>query len=292
MNTSPPPSFTTHFAFLTVLLLLSLVVGAVVAVLFELRRSPQGNQVLSKILAVFVAVVVAMVIFGGVFLSRGGVDTGSVQSHWTEHATEDQVGSRSPEPGFSSELTKPLIAEALPGSPNMELPEWTRQPSRVEGANTFVVVKSGRFATLEEAELHAFDEAGQAAARHFRQFNPSGIGQCVPVQRQLVRDSAIGERFEEITRHDFGTMKDFPMHQVWLQVKLNSQFGERFAEPWRQAAVAVRLRMLTGWSIWGTAAAALIAFALRLDAAWNGRRRAIVVGTTLTLMLGSLAFLA
>ncbi len=292
MEPSAPLSFTSDRAFLTVLLLSSLAVGAVVAVLFELRRSPQGNPVLSKILAVFVAVVVAMVIFGGVFLSRGGVATGPVQWQFPEPTHERRLTLPQPDPPLSSELAKPSLAEALPDSPNAELPEWTRQPSRVEGANTFVVVKSGRFATLEEAELHAFDEAGQAAARHFRQFDPSGIGQCIPVQRQLVRDSAIRERFEEITRHDFGTMKDFPMHQVWLQVKLNSQFGERFAEPWRQAAVAVRLRMLTVWSIWGTAAAALIAFALRLDAAWNGRRRAVVIGTTVALMLSSLAFLA
>ena len=87
-------------------------------------------------------------------------------------------------------------------------------------------------------------------------------------------------------------MKDYPMHQVWLRVELSPQLGQRFAEPWRQVAVAARLRALTGWSVWGTAAAALIAFALRLDAAWNGRRRGIIVGTAAALMLGSLVFLA
>ncbi len=285
------PHFTPDFAFLTALLLLSLVVGGVVAVLFELRRSPRGNPVLSKILGVFVAVVVAMVIFGGVFLSRGRVDTGTVEWQWTEQATEYQVASRRPEPAVSREMTKPLIAEALPDLPNAELPEWTRQPSRVDGAKTFVVVKSGRFATLDEAELHAFDEAGHAAARHFRHLDPSGVGRCVPVQRELVRQQAIRDRFEEISRHDFGAMKDYPMHQVWLRVELSPQFGERFAEPWRKAVVESRLRKLTGWSIWGTAAAALVAFALRLDSAWNGRRRAAVVGAVV-LALGSLAFVA
>lgn len=292
MDHSAPMSFTADRASLTLLLLLSLVVGAVVAVLFELRRSPQGNPVLSKILAVFVAVVVAMVLFGGVFLSRSRSDTSSVQRQWSEHATESHAASRRPETAISSETAKPMIAEALPDSPNAELPEWTRQPSLVDGAKTFVVVKSGRFASLEEAELHAFDEAGHAAGRHFRRFDPSGVGQCTPAQRELVRQQAIRDRFEEISRHDFGAIKDYPMHQVWLRLELSPQLGERFAEPWRQAVVDARLRKLTGWGVWGTAAAALCAFAMRLDSAWNGRRRAIVVGTAVAFALGSLAIVA
>ncbi len=291
MNSVSPPNDQWSVGLLSLLLVLVIVVGAVVAVLFELRRSPQGNQVLSKILAVFVAVAVTMVIFGGVFLSRGRVETGPVQWQWTKHDDEIQVASPRLEPALP-EMEKPSVADALPVSTNSELPEWTRKPSQVDGAKTFVVVKSGRFATLEEAELHAFDEAGQAAARHYRHFDPSGVGQCAQVQRELVRQQAIRERSEEISRHDFGAMKDYPMHQVWLRVELSPQLGQRFAEPWRQAAVAARLRTLTGWSVWSTAAAALIAFALRLDAAWNGRRRAIIVGTSAALMLGSLAFLA
>lgn len=292
MNSVSPPNDQWAVGLLSLLLILVFVVGAVVAVLFELRRSPQGNQVLRKILAVFAVAGAVIILFVGKFAAG----TRPVRPEATvPPQMESHLAAPSPRV-FSAPstdaLTAPVTTEAESIKPDIEHPEWTRQTSRVEGANTFVVVKSGRFDTLEVAELHAFDEAGQAAARHFRQFDPSGIGQCVPVQRQLVRDSAIQERFEEISRHDFGTMKDFPMHQVWLQVKLNSQFGERFAEPWRQAAVAARLRTLTGWSVWSTAAAALIAFALRLDSAWNGRRRAIVVGTTAALMLGSLAFLA
>lgn len=291
MNSVTPPNDQWAVGLLSLRLILVFVVGAVVAVLFELRRSPKGNLVLSRILAAFVAVAVAMVILSGVFLSRGGVNTGPVQSLWTEHRKETQVASPRYEPAFP-EMEKPLVADALPVAPDAKLPDWTRQPAQVEGANTIVAVKSGLFATLEEAELHAFDEAGQAAARHYRNLDPSGIGRCVPFQRELVRESAIRDRSDEISRHDLGTMKNFPMHQVWLQLKLSPQFGERFAEPWRQAAVAARLRTLTRWSVWVTAAAALIAFALRLDSAWNGRRRAVVIGTTVALMLSSLAFLA
>lgn len=291
MNHSVPPNFTPGLAVLTALLLLSLVAGGVVAVLFELRRSRQGIPVLSKILAVFAAVVVAMVIFGGIFLSRSGVDSGTVQWQWTENGHEIQTVSRKLEPALT-EMEKPSVAEALPDSPNAEPPEWTRKTSYVDGAKTFVVVKSGRFATLDEAELHAFDEAGRVAARHFRHLDPSGVGLCTQSQRQMVRDSAIRDRFEEISRHDFGAMKDYPMHQIWLRVELSPSLGERFAEPWRKAVVESRLRKLTGWSIWSTAAAALAAFALRLDSAWNGRRRAAVVGTVVVLALGSLALVA
>jgi hypothetical protein len=276
---------------LSLLLILVPAVGIVIAILFELRRSPRKNQVLSKILEVFVVIAVVIVVYGGVFLSRNQVETKLIQWRVTGQSHESQIASRPVEPAIS-EMEKSSDVDARPVSPSAELPEWTRKTSSFDGANTFVVVKSGRFATLDEAELHAFDEAGQAAARHFRQFDPSGVGECGPLQRQMVRDSAIRDRFEEISRHDFGTMKDFPMHQVWLRVELNTELGQRFAEPWRQATVAARLHTLTVASIWGTAAAALIAFALRLDAAWNGRRRAVIVGTAAALMLGSLAFLA
>ena len=272
---------------LGLLLTLAVLFGAFFVVLSVLRHSPQTAHASAK-LSVFVAVLVVAVI---VLMKFARTDTSHriqvEDSRMVAESTMRRVDLLS-----SGDSPRLEASESDAAKPNAELPEWTRQTSRVEGANTFVVVKSGRFATPEEAELHAFDEAGQAAARHFRNLDPSGIGRCLPMQRELVRESGIRDRSDEISRHDLGTMKNFPMHQVWLQVKLNPQFGERFAEPWRQAAVAVRLRMLTHWSIWGTAAAALIAFSLRLDAAWNGRRRAAVAGTTIALMLGSLAFIA
>ena len=271
---------------LGLLLTLGVFLGVCFVILTVVRRSTQTTQGLAKLSAVIVAMVFVMLIVTKfVFVSGISRDPATYQ-------TGKPISAPRVELRPAGDSPMPTIVEALPNSSNAELPEWTRQTSRVEGANTFVVVKSGRFSTLEEAELHAFDEAGQAAAQHFRHLDPSGVGRSVPMQRELVRESAIRDRFEEISRHDFGTMKDFPMHQVWLRVELSRQLGERFAEPWRQAAVAARLRTLTGWSVWSTAAAALIAFALRLDSAWNGRRRAVVVGTTAALMLGSLAFLA
>jgi hypothetical protein len=288
---SPQLDFTPDLALLSLLLILVFVVGVIVAVMFELRRSPPQNRVLSKTLAMFGAVAVAMVVFGGVFLSRTRVDSGPIKWQWKDNFAEQPTASLRPDPPKAVTETPPSDTNALPNSPNAELPEWTRQVSRIDGANTLVVVKSGRFATLEEAELHAFDEAGKAAARHFFHLDPRGVGQCDPTQRELVRQQAIQERFEEITRHDFGNMKDYPMHQVWLQLKLSPPLGQQFAKPWRQVTVASRLHALTVWSIWGTVTAALLGFSLRLDAAWQGRRRAAVAGTTAALVLASLAFI-
>lgn len=271
----------------SLLLTLGVCLGVCFLILTVLRRSTQTTQGLAKLSVVVTVLVVAVI----VLMKFARTDTSHriqvEDSRMVAESTMRRVDLLS-----SGDSPRLEASESNAAKPNAELPEWTRQTSRVDGASTFVVVKSGRFATLEEAELHAFDEAGQAAAQHFRNLDPSGVGRSVPLQRELVRESAIRDRFEEISRHDFGTMKNFPMHQVWLRVELSRQLGERFAEPWRKAVVDSRLRKLTGWSIWGTAAAALIAFALRLDSAWNGRRRAAVVGTAVVLALGSLAFLA
>ena len=93
-----------------------------------------------------------------------------------------------------------------------------------------------------------------------------------PQHADLIKDSAITKKFMEVTQHDFGKFQA-PMYQLWMEVALTPEVGERLAEPWRQAAVEARLRTLGSWSVWGTAAAALAAFGLRLDSARNGRRR-------------------
>ncbi|MBC7822256.1 MAG: hypothetical protein IAG10_35675 [Planctomycetaceae bacterium] len=277
------------------LLMIGVFLGGLFVAFIAVRRSSQTTQIFAKFFvlgAVLLAVIVLWTFASHVRLDEGPRIVSSPPRVLPSVSTSASESPRILAPSSADAATASESIEAESSKPGIEFPEWTRQLSRVDGANTFVVVKSGRFATVEEAELHALDEAGQTTARHFRNLDPSGVGQCVPIQRELVRESAIRDRFEEISRHDFGTMKNFPMHQVWLRVELSPQLGERIAEPWRQAAVAARLRTLTGWSIWGTAAAALIAFALRLDSAWNGRRRTVVVGTTVALMLGSLAFLA
>lgn len=274
------------------LLALGVFLSVCFVVVTVLRRSTQTSQELTKLFAVIVATVFAMMIVAK-FVFVSGTSNGSVRWEWKELGNSEPLSAPPVEtPRPAGELPLPTVSEALPDPSSAELPEWTRQPPRVEGSSTFVAVKSGRFATLEEAERRAFDAAGQSAAWHFRHLDPSGVGRCVPIQRELVRQQAIRDRFEEISRHDFGTMKNFPMHQVWLRMELSPPLGEQIASPWREAVVAARLRTLAGWSVWCIASAALIAFAMRLDSAWNGRRRAVVVGMTLVLALGSLAFLA
>lgn len=267
------------------LVTLGVFLGVCFVIVTVLRHSTQTFQSLAKMFAVIVAVVFAMfIVTKFVFVS------GFIRVPEPYQPGRPIAPTLVDPPRPVGEL--PTVAEVRPDPSSAELPEWTRQSPQVEGTSTFVAVKSGRFATLEEAERRAYETAGQTAAWHFRHLDPSGVGHCVPVQRDLVRQQAIRDRFEEISRHDLGTLKNFPMHQVWLRVELSPPLGEQFASPWRQAVVATRLATLTGWSVWCTAAAALIAFALRLNSAWNGRRRAVVVGLTLVLTLGSLAFLA
>ena len=170
-------------------------------------------------------------------------------------------------------------------------PEWTRQSTHVDGRTKFVVVSSGRFASEQEAELHGYQQAAVIAAKEYSSLDPRGIGAVQQQHADLIKNNAIKQRFLEVAQHDFGKFQA-PMHQLWLEVALTPELGERLAEPWRQAAVDVRLRTLSGWGLWGTAAAALAAFGLRLDSAWNGKRRAVIGGTVVALALGSLAFIA
>ena len=192
-------------------------------------------------------------------------------------------------PSSARAVAQPVVESTVAQS-EMPLPEWTQQATRVDGNRMLVVVNSGRFASAEEAELHGFEQAAVAAAKHYSSLDPRGTAAVQPQHADIVSTSALKQRFFEVTQHDFGKFQA-PMYQLWMQVELTPELGERLAEPWRQAAVESRLRTLMGWSLWSTAAAALAAFALRLDAAWNGRRRAVVAGTAIALALGSLAIL-
>ena len=195
-----------------------------------------------------------------------------------------------PSPPPSATVEYPVMKDAE-SSKSAALPEWTRLPSRIDGRRKLIVVSSGRFASEREAELHGFQQAAVVAVNEYSSLDPRGLGAVQPQHADLIKDTAIKQRFLETTEHDFGKFKA-PMHQLWLQIELTPELGNRLAEPWREAAVAARLRTLTNWSLWSTAAAALAAFSLRLDAAWQGRRRAVIVGTAIALTLGSLAILA
>lgn len=260
----------------------------VLTIVISGRRSPEIARSFAKLLVVGVFLLVA---FGFIFWTKGIPRQSPIQSEIQQRAVE----RHSPEAIKSlalEGLSPSVVSELESSKPEVERPEWTRLPVRIDGGRKLIVVSSGLFASKEESELHGFQQAAVAAVKEFSSLDPRGTGAVQPQHTDLVKEIAIKDRFSEtIPEWDFGKFKA-PMHQLWLQVELSNELGERLAEPWRQAAVEARLRTLTGWSLWGTAAAALAAFALRLDAAWNGRRRAVIAGTAIALTLGGLAFLA
>lgn len=272
------------------MLLIAIGVIAVLTIAISRHRLPELARFLPKILAVVAALLLAVCVgLYGLYWSRG-VTTQNAQRRDASRAAEQRSTQRLEVTALES-AASPVVAELESAKSDVELPEWTRQPVRVDGRRKLIVVRSGRFASEAEAELHGFQQAAITAVKEFASLDPRGSGAVQPQHSDIVKETAIKERFlEKIAEYDFGKFKA-PMHQLWLQVELTPELGERLAEPWRQAAVEARLRTLTGWSLWSTVAAALAAFALRLDSAWNGRRRAVIVGITIALTLGTLAVL-
>lgn len=257
--------------------------GIVIALLSAVLRGTRttGTATMTKL---FLIAVVGVATAKWIYAIRStpiSVETSSVAVPTVQHARP-----RLPSVTSTAALKAPESDQS-----NAELPEWTKSPVRIDGHRKTIVVSSGRFASEQEAELHGFQEAAVLAVKEYVSLDPRNIGAVQPQHADLIKESAVTQRYLEVTQHDFGKFQA-PMYQLWLEVALTPELGERLAEPWRQAAVEVRLRTLAGWSVWGTAAAALAAFGLRLDSAWNGRRRMVIAGTTLVLALGSLAFVS
>lgn len=258
--------------------LVLVVCAAAFTIFASRRRLPDVARVLAKLGVVVVALLVA---FGFAYQAQQG------SSHALEKGVIPAQVMRA-----SASPTPQTIVDLESTQPATQLPEWARQPVRIDGNRKFVVVNSGLFATEEEAELHGFEQAAAIAVKEYASLDPRGIGAVQPPHADLVKENAVRQKpFLEVIQYDFGKFQA-PMYRLWLQVELTPELGERLAEPWRRVAVEARLRSLTGWSLWATAAAALTAFALRLDAVWAGRRRAMIAGTAVVLALGSLAFWA
>jgi len=268
-------------------LLIALAAAGVLALLMLAFAQPQRRaRIVQAVVELFlgaVAVVVVLKFSWAVFRPQVGPPNKS---------SIDTASARVLESPTSSPVLDQRFVESESPPSGKQLPEWTRHSVQVDGSRKQIVVSSGFFASQEEAELHGLQQAAATAVKECSSLDPRGTGAVQPRHSEMVKESAIKMRFlETIPEWDFGKFKA-PMYQLWLQVELTPEFGERLAEPWRQAAVETRLRTLTGWSVWGTAIAALAAFSLRLDAAWNGRRRRVVAGTAILLTLGSLAFWA
>ena len=168
--------------------------------------------------------------------------------------------TESPEAEPPTVASPPLLS--ADGSTKNALPEWTTHSPVLDGKRKLVVLNGGRFASEEEAELHAFDQATLIATQQFRHLDPQGIGRRLEIHRDEIRRTAIKQRFLEVREHDFGKSKGL-MYQVWLQMELSENLGQRLAAPWRQAAVDARVRTLAACGIWLTAVAGLISFAFR-----------------------------
>ena len=171
------------------------------------------------------------------------------------------------------------------------LPEWTQRNPIREGERRIVVISGGRFASEDEAELHALDQATIVVTQEYRQLDPQRQGTRLPMHRDLVVKTAIKKRFLETREHDFGKLKGL-MYQVWLQLELSPDLGDQIAAPWREAAVNARIRLLAGIGIWLTAVMGLTAFAFRWDNARQGRNRTAVFATVVIVAAGSLLFIA
>ena len=282
MNADTSQIFQPNLA-LGLLLTIGLVLVAFIVALFTARRYPSAVRAIVIGGGMCITLLVCAGFTGTAFVSlRGQIENPRVELQ------EDRPVTLSLSK-VDAEI--PVLTEADAVKSEAALPEWTRQKMQVDGHTKFVVVSSGRFASEQEAELHGYQQAAVIAAKEYSSLDPRGIGAVQPQHTDLIKGNAIKQRFLEVAQHDFGKFQA-PMHQLWLEVALTPELGERLAEPWRQAAVDVRLRTLSGWGLWGTAAAALAAFGLRLDSAWNGKRRAVIGGTVVALALGSLAFIA
>lgn len=267
-----------------VLLLALMVAGVLAALMLAFARPQRRARIAQGIVQRFLVAVVVVVVLG----FSWSVPMRPVRLE--NKSSADVVSARIAEsPALAPVLAQP-VGESESSQSESQLPEWTRQPMRVDGSRKLIVVSSGRFASEEEAERHGCQQAAAAAVKEYSSLDPRGIGAVQPQHADVVKHTATKQRFLEIAQHNFGKFQA-PMYQLWMQVELTPELGERLAEPWRQAAVEARLRTLGGWGLWGTAAAALAAFALRIDSTWNGRHRAVVAGTAIALALGSLAFL-
>ena len=241
------------------------------------------------------AVMAAFLLFGAVLLLSGLVGTRSPQM------ISPAQPAVLPQPDApilfaeQPEAVPPVVVSpnevSSDGSTKPQLPEWTtRNPVR-DGQRRLVVLNGGRFASEEEAELHAFDQATLLATQEFRRLDPQGIGSRLEIHRDEIRRTAIKQRFLEVREHDFGKSKGL-MYQVWLQLELTPDLGERLAAPWRQAAIDARVRTLAACGIWLTAIAGLTSFAFRWDSKRQGRNRTALCVTVVIVAAGSLLFVA
>ena len=197
---------------------------------------------------------------------------------------ERPPGSIVPEPKLDEEIIAAVESTAdskEPAESHPPVPEWVREPSEpgddaspVGGDGTLVVVSSGRFLTVEEAETKALAQATAELKKDFHAiYAQSGIWN-LPVE--VVRDRAIRKRHVEPVTHDFtigGEIKPTQMYVVHLQVELSPKVRDVLFPYWREQIVTQRLWMIGGLVGLLTFMTGTLAAYFRLDTLSGGAYR-------------------
>lgn len=161
-------------------------------------------------------------------------------------------------------VTHAVDAESAPAWVNVEA-DFVQEDDRV-----LRHIRSAQYATIEEAESVALQDAARIASRDLHKYAPYTVGWNVPAE--LVRNYAVRDRYIETVERDFGSITA-PMFRVHLQVELSPRTREKYQAPWK--AQLVRKRLTVMGSVVGLITVILVAAAayLRLDAATHGAHR-------------------
>ncbi|QDU40575.1 hypothetical protein Mal4_49330 [Maioricimonas rarisocia] len=125
-----------------------------------------------------------------------------------------------------------------------ELPSWVSEPTRFEEDRdrAWVVLASGQFATIEEAEDDLYKQAVPELMTYLTREYPSMAGW--QPSRELVRNSGvIARRVHQKRVLEVGEFEE-PIHRVYWMLELRPGDREEFFAAWRPEAVRHRLTVL------------------------------------------------
>jgi uncharacterized membrane protein len=183
---------------------------------------------------------------------------------------------------------KPKLASPVTATVKSTLPTWVEQGDVTEGATTLKVISSERFATVEESERQAMDEAQMLMREYFRKSHQASGYWKMPVE---LLQAAFQKDYTEEIDHNFGTFTE-TMYRTHLQLKLSPEVRETFYQPWRSQIVELRMWQLGYLLFFATFILGAFTWYFRLDAYTNGAYRSrFKFATTLVIVGGSIALL-
>lgn len=127
-----------------------------------------------------------------------------------------------------------------------ELPSWVNESSRNEPDRdrAWIVLASGQFATIEEAETDLVKQAVPELQSYLTREYPAMADWQPP--KDLIRSSGVIARRVHQTRVlEIGEFEE-PMHRVYWMLELRPGHRETFFSAWRPQAVRHRLAILGG----------------------------------------------